>query len=445
MPLGAAPPLTAGEQKVSASETPPVPPAAAAATGAAAGVAAGATTAAAAEPLREEVIHRDRRSWAWVPLLLLLLLAAGTIFWLVQPGSRLFPNDGVVVVEDEDALRVAEDLNASLLERKARLEDALAGAVCRADGTLLLPDGRTPDGLLPPRIGNPADAPGQRSEAAPTPVLPPDPARVVPTTDTASLVDLVESRTVMVLYRGGSGAGNGTGFFVAPDLVVTNFHVIAEADPAQVYVTNEALGRVHSAEIIKARGPLDETGQDFALLRVDGVSQSAFTVLNPTDTLKLQSVVAAGYPNDILASDTEFNALVRGGDATAVPGLTFTDGTINTEQDLTPETHVFVHSAAVARGNSGGPLIDMCGRLVGVNTFVRQGSLRNLNFALSAQDMVEFLEGTDAAPSVVTDACAPQVVRASPPPAADPVDPPADQPAEGGLVLPEPLLPTPAE
>jgi hypothetical protein len=75
-------------------------------------------------------------------------------------------------------------------------------------------------------------------------------------------------------------------------------------------------------------------------------------------------------------------------------------------------------------------LVDYCGRVVGINTFVRRGDLRTLNFALASEDLLTFLSGTPAAPTVVTEACAPQVTRPAPD-MATPV--PAALPADGDI------------
>ena len=53
----------------------------------------------------------------------------------------------------------------------------------------------------------------------------------------------------------------------------------------------------------------------------------------------------------------------------------------------------------------------MCGRLVGVNAFVRKGAMQNRGFALTTGDLMAFLNGTSAAPQVVSEACTPVVLR----------------------------------
>ena len=235
--------------------------------------------------------------------------------------------------------------------------------------------------------------------------------------DTASLLEHIDARTAMVLAGNDQGVGAGTGFFVGPDLLVTNYHVIEGAGPETIFVTNRALGGLKPAEVLKVHGPMREVGADFALLRIAGVDQPFYSIRQSEASMRLQSVITAGYPGDVLNSDASFQALRRG-DATAVPELTVTDGTVNAEQQLSATTNAVVHSAPISKGNSGGPLIDLCGRVVGVNTFVVQGPLRTLNFALATDDLLAFLADTPAQPVVTGDACTPLVARPTPVPVA---------------------------
>jgi len=369
---------------------------------------------------------------AWVPLLILLLIAGAVLAWLLMPGTRLFHTANTPpAVTDADTLRAAQALNEALRQRQATLETALDGAVCRADGVLLLPDGRTPEGLLPPPLGvEPAD----QAKAAPEALLPSTPDRVlVPGgegPDQATLLGLIETRTVLILAATPKGVTTGSGFVVAPGMVVTNHHVIepATGPEGQIWVAGAALKQPQAAELVKFQGPLTETGGDFALLRIDNTDLPAFAVHKPQGSLKLTNVIAAGFPGDVLELDTGFEAL-KSGDAQAMPDLTVTDGTINTEQQIGPRTHVLMHSAPLSGGNSGGPLVDMCGRVVGVNTFTRQGPMQNRGFALNASDLLAFLKGTGAEPEVATDPCAPLILRPRVADAPEP-NPKPDQPAK---------------
>ena len=398
--LGKYLPLSGGP--ASSPVVPPVPPGATSADPAAVPPPTGAVSAA-----------RARNSpITWVPLLVLLLISAAVLAWLLMPGTRLFhAADPPPVVTDADALGAAQALNEALRARQATLETALDGAVCRADGVLILPDGRTPEGLLPPSLGI---EPPQKATAAPDALLPSSPARVlVPDGDgETDLLAQIESRTVLILATGPGGSSTGSGFVVGPHQIVTNHHVIAGAmgEAGHVWVIGAALGVPRAAKVVKTLGPLAETGGDFALLQVEGKALEAFTVHVPAGSLKLTNVIAAGFPGDVLALDANFEAL-KSGDAAAMPDLTVTDGTINTEQKIGANTHVLMHSAPLSGGNSGGPLVDMCGRVVGVNTFTRQGPMQNRGFALNASDLMGFLKGTDGEPVSVTTPCAPLVMR----------------------------------
>ncbi len=344
---------------------------------------------------------------AWVPLVILLALAGATLYWLLQPGTRLFPPETPLISEAE-ALEAQTALNDSLRARKAELDAALEGAVCRADGVLIVPGGLTPEGLTPPKEGT--EFP-RKAAVAPGTLLPNAADRVLVPGDgeeDQTLLGLLEASTVLVLARGPAGMSAGSGFVVGPGLIVTNQHLIADAAPGEIAVAGKGLEQPLAAQVLKAAGPLEETGQDFALLQIEGADLPAFPIHLTEASLKLTNVIAAGYPGDVLELDIDFAAL-KAGDLSAVPDLTVTDGIVNTEQQIGPQTSVLMHSAALSSGNSGGPLVDMCGRVVGVNTFVRKGPLQNRGFALSSGDLLAFLEGTEATPAVVTETCAPEV------------------------------------
>ncbi|MEM9393110.1 MAG: trypsin-like peptidase domain-containing protein [Pseudomonadota bacterium] len=361
----------------------------------------------------------------WVPLAVLLALATAVLVWLLLPGTRIFPQDiGDQAISDEAAAALTRDVNNALEARLATLQNAIDGAQCHADGTLLMPDGFTIEGLLPPNPRDPDDRAGAIRPADPTPILPPEPQRIAPPgVDEASmgmgnLLAHIEERTALVITSTPSGIGVGTGFFVAPDLLVTNYHVIESGGADSIFVTNDRLGELSAAQVLSTLGPLQTEGGDFALLRVPGASSPAFDIFRSDESLRLQSVIAAGYPGDLLRTDAEFLQL-RNGDLSAVPELAVTDGSVSVEQTMSPRsTDVVVHSAPISTGNSGGPLIDTCGRVVGVNTFVIQGPLRNLNFALASTELLDFLQAAGALPNVVSQPCSPQVARPVAPPAA---------------------------
>src|SRR5690606_20172279 len=144
-------------------------------------------------------------------------------------------------------------------------------------------------------------------------------------------------------------------------------HVV-QGGKGDVLLASQALKSVRRASVLMTTQTSDAGSADFALLRLlDG---SAPGVL-PASTLlqKLEPVVAAGFPGMVVENDPRFASLLAG-DSSSAPDLNLTQGAIQSLQTGANNIQLIVHTAAIAKGNSGGPLIDMCGRLVGINTFI---------------------------------------------------------------------------
>ena len=61
-------------------------------------------------------------------------------------------------------------------------------------------------------------------------------------------------------------------------------------------------------------------------------------------------------------------------------------------------TPLIVHTASIAKGNSGGPLVDGCGRVVGINTCINvdQSQSAKINYAIRSQVIAAFLQSAGA-------------------------------------------------
>jgi len=155
-------------------------------------------------------------------------------------------------------------------------------------------------------------------------------------------------------------------------------------------------------------------GPDIALLRVDGaagIQPLAFS----TTAAPLDQVIAAGFPGLVMQSDEAFDRL-RNGDASAVPEVILTDGRINAIQSAAGGMKIMPHSAAVSGGNSGGPLADACGRVLGINTFItaNREQVAHANYAQKSDGVVAFLRQNGVDVADLTAPCTPGAPSAGP-------------------------------
>jgi S1-C subfamily serine protease len=190
-----------------------------------------------------------------------------------------------------------------------------------------------------------------------------------------SVYDSASPAVVAILARGeGDRArgGIGSGFVFTPDgLILTNSHVVHKASELRVQTSQ---GPALSANLIG-----DDPHTDLALLKVDPRSPLATVPLGSAGALRVgQLVVAIGKPMG-------FESTVTAGVVSALGrGLRATTGRLIDD--------VIQTDAALNPGNSGGPLLDTNGRVVGVNTAIIAGA-QGICFATSI----------DSARSVVTE------------------------------------------
>jgi hypothetical protein len=136
---------------------------------------------------------------------------------------------------------------------------------------------------------------------------------------------------------------------------------------------------------------------------VNGAEASSYLSVS-RDVDRLDNVIAAGYPAIVIETDENYQRLMEG-DMTAMPTVSFTDGIVTAMQHPSG-ADLILHSATVSPGNSGGPLVDRCGRVVGVNTFVRsEETYRRMNYALAADELMKFLNDNGLDVNEVAEVC----------------------------------------
>ncbi|OYW16132.1 MAG: peptidase S1 [Novosphingobium sp. 12-64-8] len=205
---------------------------------------------------------------------------------------------------------------------------------------------------------------------------------------------------VVIIQSDGSGAslvGHGTGFAVGPDLVVTNAHVVAELrdDDTLIAGVVPPEGRGGFPARVIAFSP----GNDLALLRVGpaGNGRPALPTLSlfPGQVTDSAEVFAVGYPGNVdLAQGLSM------GDLVSPQAAVKTRGYVSAGRS-SKQFDTILHTAPIGAGNSGGPLLDACGRVIGVNSFGTvsdNGTDSAFYFAISMREVASFLKQAGVAP-----------------------------------------------
>lgn len=182
----------------------------------------------------------------------------------------------------------------------------------------------------------------------------------------------------------GVRAATGTGFLVGAGRVMTNHHVVDGC--------NRVLVRAPDGRNFSATPPARvDAALDLAVLTVPGLTGPILSFRSGPDVRRGESVVAYGFPlSGLLSSDPKL-----------------TRGEINGLAGLRDNPNQYQISAPVQPGNSGGPLLDMQGNIVGVVVSKlnaqavagRTGDIaQNINFAVKGLRAAAFLQAAGVTP-----------------------------------------------
>ena len=312
--------------------------------------------------------------------------------------------DAAQVKAMEEQIEKQKAANKQIEDQIALLKERLRADVC----TLKDPTGKAAPGSTPAPAGA---IPERKSEAVPPPA--PAPA-VVPTVaaataakagklSSADLAAALEQATVLVISERGD---SGTGFFVAPNLVITNRHVIGRTGPGgEALVLSRHLKTGYVGTVVATSQPGQATQADFAVIQVDVPPGTARPLPIAAEPSALSEVVSAGYPAIAIAQDRNLRRLAAG-DLKASPQVVLTKGTVSAVQNKERNAPIILHSADISAGNSGGPLVDSCGRAVGINTFIATNQqATKANYALGGTWLAAFLRAASKPVDWRSDAC----------------------------------------
>jgi len=161
-------------------------------------------------------------------------------------------------------------------------------------------------------------------------------------------------------------AGSGSGFFVLKDgTVITNYHVIESCEVNKVSYK----GTQYNAKVLSV-----DKVNDIAILKTDIAPEKVFSVSND-DVSLLEDVVVAGYP---LGKQISAAIKTHKGVVTALAGAG-------------DNYSFFQTDAAINQGNSGGPIINQKGNVVGiaVATWVEEG-VQGVHFGIKSSTLKTF-------------------------------------------------------
>jgi S1-C subfamily serine protease len=204
----------------------------------------------------------------------------------------------------------------------------------------------------------------------------------LPRIDIAAVAAFVAPSVVTIsadVPGGGLRAGTsiGTGVITTADgEILTNAHVVQDASAIRVRLAGETEPR--QAKLLS----FDE-GNDLALLRIAGDGYVPATFAHP-DSLRIgDEAVAIGFALDLDGAPSVTLGIVSALDRTIVTDSGALDGLVQTD-------------AAISSGNSGGPLVNAVGEVIGINTAVARSdattAASNIGFAISVGEALPIVE-----------------------------------------------------
>ena len=195
-------------------------------------------------------------------------------------------------------------------------------------------------------------------------------------------VDKVYSSTVIVVsYKNGKQISTGTGFVYKKDdknaYIMTNNHVIDGADSVEVEFNDKS-------ERIDAKILGGEVYSDIAVLTIDSDKSTNIVEIGDSATIKLgDTIFTVGSPMGITYKGTVTKGILSGKERMVEVSLSgnSTDYYMN----------VLQLDAAVNPGNSGGPLCDVSGKVIGIISLkLVQEEVEGMGFAIPIEDALEY-------------------------------------------------------
>jgi len=172
--------------------------------------------------------------------------------------------------------------------------------------------------------------------------------------------------------------GNGTGFFVSTDgYIVTNYHVISEATDIEIEFLRNGKEQNYKAKIMQS-----DKLNDLALLKINDSTFHSFNLIPYNFQTSLSdvgsSVFTLGYPMALSVMGTE---------------IKFTDGKISSKTGYQNDITTYQMTTPIQKGNSGGPLFDYDGNLIGiVSSLISSSFAENVSYAIKSSYLKNLID-----------------------------------------------------
>ncbi len=199
--------------------------------------------------------------------------------------------------------------------------------------------------------------------------------------DVAAVAKYVAPTVVTISADVGGGTSLGTGVIISSQgEILTNAHVVENASEIRVRLSGESEPR--KVSLLAA-----DRGNDLALLRMSGDGYEPAIFADPDSVRIGDEVVAIGFALGLDGEPSVTLGIVSALDRTIGQGNIYLDGLIQTD-------------AAISSGNSGGPLVNAIGEVIGINTAVARDTATtaatNVSFAISVTEALPIIEALRA-------------------------------------------------
>ena len=191
------------------------------------------------------------------------------------------------------------------------------------------------------------------------------------------LADSVVTINSQVNDESGQGEASGTGVVLTSDgEILTNSHVVEGATKVSVRFAGETEPR--TATVLAS-----DPGNDLALLKIDATNLKPATFAQPGTIRIGDQVIAIGYALALDGGPSVTSGIISALKRTIITESGALNGLIQTD-------------AAISSGNSGGPLVNLRGEVVGINTAVARSDVNqaatNIGFSISVDEIGPVLE-----------------------------------------------------